>query len=630
MVAVSAVGGDEIEDGRCMHGFVAEVAGTFEVVEEGIWSLRKAGLTNFGSEECHSELVLLCQVCGLFVHAIGIMALCSRSPPGTLGTQGSIRSKNSYTATEIEAIRLGPQTHHQQLSRSTILGSVPSLSHSNASRFSHHTSHSSSDVLDVSSSNSCSVGSHRSISRGEAIHSMMAWESDDPRSGSGNLSSPISSRMRERSPVLVLRGPISRNGCALLIHSALGSVSCGGIPHLDPHVERELSRRSPHSGERGSPIVASSVGFKIGNTDASPDYQRALASLNQPTESGKAVYTSSESFRVEGFSSGASVHGNSSRVTLSLPLYSSGRNCLSTSQRDAAPDILEAREKIVRLAEQVINLPSVGTEDLTKVNKSASPTADELLRSAQARYKAFYDPIVVKAFRMAEEAHKGQFRRNGDMFLAHCVETALILAATGVGNIVVAAGLLHDAIDDSNLSLELLRCSLGENVASLVIGVSKLSEFSQLARDCNTVCDTLEADRLRTMILAMVDVRVVLIKIADRLHNLRTLEALPSHKQIGIAKETLEIFAPLANRLGIWSWKAEMEDLCFKCLKPVDHENLSIRLSERCREGLVMSSIRDLDEALRVGGVQFIDLCGRPKNLYSVYKKMMKKKEKPR
>uniref|UniRef100_A0A7I4EBA8 RelA/SpoT domain-containing protein n=1 Tax=Physcomitrium patens TaxID=3218 RepID=A0A7I4EBA8_PHYPA len=144
-----------------------------------------------------------------------------------------------------------------------------------------------------------------------------------------------------------------------------------------------------------------------------------------------------------------------------------------------------------------------------------------------------------------------------------------------------------------------------------------------------TVCDTTEADRLRTMILAMVDVRVVLIKIADRLHNLRTLEALPSHKQIGIAKETLEIFAPLANRLGIWSWKAEMEDLCFKCLKPVDHENLSIRLSERCREGLVMSSIRYLDEALRVGGVQFIDLCGRPKNLYSVYKKMMKKKRSP-
>lgn len=151
-----------------------------------------------------------------------------------------------------------------------------------------------------------------------------------------------------------------------------------------------------------------------------------------------------------------------------------------------------------------------------------------------------------------------------------------------------------------------------------------MSEFSQLARDSNTVRDPTEADSLRTMILAMVDVRVVLIKIADRLHNLRTLGALPYLKQIGIANETLEIFAPLANRLGIWSWKAELEDLCFKCLKPVEHQDLSARLSERCREGLVMSSIRDLDDALRNEGVQFVDLSGRPKNLYSIYKKMMK------
>ena len=154
--------------------------------------------------------------------------------------------------------------------------------------------------------------------------------------------------------------------------------------------------------------------------------------------------------------------------------------------------------------------------------------------------------------------------------------------------------------------------------------VSKLSQFSQLARDNQAVCDPAEADKLRTMILAMVDVRVVLIKLADRLHNMRTLEALPVSKQFGIAKETLEIFAPLANRLGIWSWKAELEDRCFKCLKPVDHQDLSIKLEERCREGLVMSSIQEFEEALRSQGVQFIDLCGRPKNLYSIYKKMTK------
>lgn len=154
--------------------------------------------------------------------------------------------------------------------------------------------------------------------------------------------------------------------------------------------------------------------------------------------------------------------------------------------------------------------------------------------------------------------------------------------------------------------------------------VSKLSQFSALARDNQTVCDPLEADRLRTMILAMVDVRVVLIKIADRLHNMRTLKALPPCKQVGIARETLEIYAPLANRLGVWSWKAELEDLGFECLNPVEHQELSLKLSEQCEEEVVMSSIKELHKALQVQGVRCIDLSGRPKNLYSIYKKMMK------
>lgn len=154
--------------------------------------------------------------------------------------------------------------------------------------------------------------------------------------------------------------------------------------------------------------------------------------------------------------------------------------------------------------------------------------------------------------------------------------------------------------------------------------VSKLSQFSALARDNQTVCDPLEADRLKTMILAMVDVRVVLIKIADRLHNMRTLKALPPCKQVGIARETLEIYAPLANRLGVWSWKAELEDLGFECLNPMEHQELSLKLSEQCEEEVVMSSIKELHKALQVQGVRCIDLSGRPKNLYSIYKKMMK------
>lgn len=126
------------------------------------------------------------------------------------------------------------------------------------------------------------------------------------------------------------------------------------------------------------------------------------------------------------------------------------------------------------------------------------------------------------------------------------------------------------------------------------------------------------------MFLAMVDVRVVLIKLADRLHNLRTLEALPAATQLRIAKETSEILAPLANRLGIWSWKAEMEDICFRYLKPQEYEELVSKMNDGWQEGVVMSSVQQLELALRKEGVEFNDVCGRPKNLYSIYSKMIR------
>lgn len=158
----------------------------------------------------------------------------------------------------------------------------------------------------------------------------------------------------------------------------------------------------------------------------------------------------------------------------------------------------------------------------------------------------------------------------------------------------------------------------------VLVQVSKISKFSQLARDNRTVCNPVEADRLRTMFLAMVDARVVLIKLADRLHNMRTLHALPSAKQLRIADETLEIFAPLASRLGIWSWKAELEDLCFKYLKPQEHKELSERVAEGCGKGELIGAIKKLEDALCYDEVQFTDLSGRPKNLYSIYTKMVR------
>ena len=148
--------------------------------------------------------------------------------------------------------------------------------------------------------------------------------------------------------------------------------------------------------------------------------------------------------------------------------------------------------------------------------------------------------------------------------------------------------------------------------------------MSKLARDNNTANKTVEADRLHTMFLAMADARAVLIKLADRLHNMMTLDALPPAKQQRFAKETLEIFAPLANRLGISSWKDQLENLCFKHLHPDQHEELSSKLVESFDEAMITSATEKLKQALKAKSISYQDLSGRHKSLYSIYSKMLK------
>lgn len=257
---------------------------------------------------------------------------------------------------------------------------------------------------------------------------------------------------------------------------------------------------------------------------------------------------------------------------------------------------------------------------------NAEPYVKELLLGAQLRHKIFCEDFVVKAFYEAEKAHRGQMRASGDPYLQHCVETAVMLALIGANSTVVAAGLLHDTLDDSFMNYDYVFGTFGAGVADLVEGVSKLSHLSKLARDNNTANKTVEADRLHTMFLAMADARAVLIKLADRLHNMMTLDALPPAKQQRFAKETLEIFAPLANRLGISSWKDQLENLCFKHLHPDQHEELSSKLVESFDEAMITSATEKLKQALKAKSVSYQDLSGRHKSLYSIYSKMLKKK----
>ncbi|KAL3632879.1 putative GTP diphosphokinase rsh2, chloroplastic [Castilleja foliolosa] len=254
------------------------------------------------------------------------------------------------------------------------------------------------------------------------------------------------------------------------------------------------------------------------------------------------------------------------------------------------------------------------------------PYAKDLLSDAQSRHLIFRDDLVVKAFYEAEKAHRGQMRASGHPYLQHCVETAVLLANIGANSVVVAAGLLHDTIDDSFVTCETISRSFGAEIADLVEGVSKLSQLSKLARENNTASKSVEADRLHTMFLAMTDARAVLIKLADRLHNMLTLDALPSIKQQRFAKETLEIFAPLANRLGISTWKDQLENLCFKYLNPDHHQELSSKFVKFFDEAVINSCLEKLEQGLMTGGVSYHCLSGRHKSLYSIHSKMLKKR----
>jgi guanosine-3',5'-bis(diphosphate) 3'-pyrophosphohydrolase len=229
--------------------------------------------------------------------------------------------------------------------------------------------------------------------------------------------------------------------------------------------------------------------------------------------------------------------------------------------------------------------------------------------------------VVRRAFDFAVTAHGDQLRVSGEPYVTHPLASAQILADIGIDPVAVTAAILHDVPEDTEYSLNDIEEKFGAEVARLVDGVTTLSKFS------NHTHEQRQAENIRKMFLAMAeDIRVVLIKLADRLHNMRTLYALPSDKQLRIARQTLEIYAPLAERLGIWSIKWELEDLAFKSLEPESYRELARTLDTRrkSRESFVEKSIEALRPELAAAGIE-AELSGRPKHLYSIWKKMQRK-----
>lgn len=251
------------------------------------------------------------------------------------------------------------------------------------------------------------------------------------------------------------------------------------------------------------------------------------------------------------------------------------------------------------------------------------PTIDDLLKAIPYPLDTADKRLLKKAYETAQRAHEGQVRKSGDPYLIHVVHTAINLANIGMDPTTIAAGLLHDVPEDTAITLEEIQKEFGSEIALLVDGVTKLGHLRLRGSQ-----EEYFLENLRKMFLAMAaDIRVVIIRLADRLHNMRTLEHLPPDKQQRIAKETLEIFAPIANRLGIGEIKGELEDLSFRYLDPENYSLVKglVETSRKEREDYLEKIIEDLKRILQKSGVRYLEVCGRAKHLYRLFLKLQKR-----
>ncbi len=260
-------------------------------------------------------------------------------------------------------------------------------------------------------------------------------------------------------------------------------------------------------------------------------------------------------------------------------------------------------------------------------NNQPSPTSlDGLLAMLPKNLAALDRELIERAYHVADHAHEGQLRASGESYMYHPLAVAGILAEINLDATTLAAALLHDVAEDTSYNIEMMQRDFGPEVAKLVDGVTKLDKINELRRTHERMADT-KAESLRKMFLAMVDdIRVVLIKLADRLHNMRTLGALPEHKRKRIARETLEIFAPLANRLGIWQIKWELEDQALRYLEPATYKAIAQAIDQRRveRERSITLVVNTLEQEMRQMGIK-AHIYGRPKHIYSIWRKMKRK-----
>ncbi len=302
------------------------------------------------------------------------------------------------------------------------------------------------------------------------------------------------------------------------------------------------------------------------------------------------------------------------------------QSTLDVVTQPVLPDPMDTAETLEVPAEGITGNPDGFVQD-----DNSFLTSHESEETARAQVRALIDrtrqmrptsdaDLLMRAYAFAHEKHDGQKRMTGEPYIEHPIAVAGILAELGMDDPTIAAGLLHDVPEDCGVTMEEMTERFGPEVTQLVDGVTKLKriDFSNKQEK--------QAENLRKLFLAMAgDVRVIIIKLADRLHNMRTLDPFPEHRKREIAAETLHILAPIAHRLGIWRVKWELEDRSFKYLEPQLYKQIyaKVQRTRADRSKMVQTAITTLTEKLRSEGIE-AEVTGRPKHFYSIYQKMIK------
>ena len=344
-----------------------------------------------------------------------------------------------------------------------------------------------------------------------------------------------------------------------------------------------------------------------GTTDDGPkdgdasDAAELPAAAEPPAEGGPPAKTRSAKNRSAKNSSGRSRNGAPARTVIGS--VRPARTGSSGDTSAAAAGTAAVRRRLARLG-----APRGG---------GANPVLDPLIKTVRATHPKADVRLIERAYEVAAQQHAGQVRKSGDPFITHPLAVTTILAELGMNSETLSAALLHDTVEDTDYTLAELRREFGDDVATLVDGVTKLDKVKY--------GDAAQAETVRKMVVAMSrDIRVLVIKLADRLHNMRTLRYLPREKQEQKSREVLEIFAPLAHRLGMNNVKWELEDLAFSTMFPKRYDEIARLVSERApRRDVFMQDVKELVQADMDEAKIKAYVTGRPKHYYSVYQKMI-------